>query len=156
ARDNHPCRRRPSLPPPWSRRLPPCPEPPSRGPSQFARRFRQLPSRPPRLGRPRARLDPTAQPKEPSGRSVLLTGRSALSCERRAALLLLRSRGLGALLALLLLLFLRLLRLLDHDLVDLDLGQPKGTSPVLPALVVLEGLDPLAALEHVACAGQLV
>src|SRR5262249_32466765 len=49
-----------------------------------------------------------------------------------------------------LLFFLGLLGLLDHHLDDLDLGQPVGAAALLPALLVLQDLDPLAPLEDVA------
>src|ERR1700736_6123832 len=47
-----------------------------------------------------------------------------------------------------------LLDLLDHDLDDLDLGQSIRTTAVRPTFVVFQGLDPLAAREHVAGALQ--
>src|SRR5688572_7117676 len=43
-----------------------------------------------------------------------------------------------------------LLGLLHDDLDDLHLGQPERASALLPALLVLELQDALAALEHVA------
>src|SRR5262249_30717533 len=51
-------------------------------------------------------------------------------------------------------LFLGLLVLLDDDLDDLDLGQGIGTTAVLPALLIHERLDPLAARQDVARALQ--